>query len=276
MTAAEVVSVTVGDVLVQSVSDGTGRERASAALSRVSDPEAWRSRPQYFGADDSWEFPLGVQVVRSGEEVVLVDAGYGPGDRGPDYVGGALLHELRRTGVDPDAVTQLVFTHFHADHLGWISEEGEPVFPRAVLRAHVAEWENAVRRGPATADRDRLLAVADRFELFDRETTIAPGVDALPAPGHTPGSAVYVISSGGERCLLLGDVAHSPVQLEERDWRVRWDADPELASATRNALADEAAATGALVTASHFPGLAFGRITVTGGARRFTVADGNT
>lgn len=80
---------------------------------------------------------------------------------------------------------------------------------------------------------------------------------------------MYVVSSRGERALLLGDIAHSVVQLSERDWQVIWDLDPVAASAARNRIADEAADTGDVLVAAHFPGMRFGRVIKTGGQRRF-------
>ncbi len=98
---------------------------------------------------------------------------------------------------------------------------------------------------------------------------IAPGIDARWVPGHTPGTTVFVPSSGSERAMLLGDVVHSTVQFGERDWTVVWDVDPGAASRVRNRFADDAAETGALLAAAHLPGMRFGRIIVTGGPRRF-------
>ena len=101
------------------------------------------------------------------------------------------------------------------------------------------------------------------------DATVAPGLDARHTPGHTPGSTVYVVSSRGERALLLGDVVHSVVELAERDWEAVFDVDPAAASAARNALADEVVDTGSLVVGAHFPGLRFGRVVTVSGDRTF-------
>jgi glyoxylase-like metal-dependent hydrolase (beta-lactamase superfamily II) len=58
---------------------------------------------------------------------------------------------------------------------------------------------------------EKLMPIAPQLELFDRDVTVAPGIDAVHSPGHTPGSTVYVLSSGSRRAILLGDVAHSVV-----------------------------------------------------------------
>jgi hypothetical protein len=73
-------------------------------------------------------------------------------------------------------------------------------------------------------------------------------------------SSIVVLSDGGERALLLGDVAHCPIELTDIEWAGLADVDPALAARTREALAREVEGDGALVGAAHFPGLRFGRL----------------
>lgn len=258
----------IGDWEIHAVHDGTGTEQAGEIISRFSDPEAWRGHPEQFGRDGRWTFPVGGFLVRGGDRTILVDAGVGPIDEG-GYAGGGLLASLRALGVEPGDVTDVLFTHLHFDHVGWASLDGEATFPRATYRAHRADWERFVDGGDDDRTRRALLPVADRFELFDADLTLAPGVDVRWMPGHTPGTVVVTVASGAERAILLGDAVHAVVQLAERDWTVVWDADPHAASAVRNTLADEAAARGDVVVAAHFPGMAFGRVGVVEGQRRF-------
>lgn len=64
-------------------------------------------------------------------------------------------------------------------------------------------------------------------------------------------------------------MVHSVVQFSERDWQVIWDVDPATASTARNRIADQAAETGDLLAAAHFPGMRFGRIITGDTDRRF-------
>jgi hypothetical protein len=91
------------------------------------------------------------------------------------------------------------------------------------------------------------------------------------APGHTPGSGVMVLSSGTARAVLLGDVAHCPVELLEDEWAGIGDVDPELARRTRVALMREYEGLDVPITASHFPGLKFGRLLSGEGKRQWVV-----
>jgi hypothetical protein len=70
-----------------------------------------------------------------------------------------------------------------------------------------------------------------------------------------------VLSSGGERAMLIGDVVHCPVQLLEQEWAAIADVDPVQAEKTRRSLALELESRPAVpAAASHFPGLSFGRL----------------
>jgi glyoxylase-like metal-dependent hydrolase (beta-lactamase superfamily II) len=263
----------VGDIEVLPVLDGTGREVAAEVLSRPGVADAWACHAEHVGADGVLTLPLGGFLVRTGERVVLVDAGVGGINNGK-YVGGEFLDSLRAHGVAPEDVTDVVFTHLHFDHVGWSTRKGVVVFPNATYRAHAADWAHFVTEGDGRQPPDpgavrKLSPLEPQLELFDASGPLAPGLDARHTPGHTPGSTVYVLSSAGERALLLGDVVHSVVELAEPDWEAVFDVDPVAASAARNQLADEVADTPDLVVGAHFPGLRFGRVLRAGGARRF-------
>ncbi|KJL19846.1 N-acyl homoserine lactonase [Microbacterium azadirachtae] len=259
----------IGDIDIEPLFDGTGQEDASEIISRFGIPDAWRCHPESFGSDGHWEFPVGGFLVRTGDRVVLVDAGVGPVDA-DGYRGGDLLVQLRSHGVAPADVTDVLFTHLHFDHIGWATVEDRVTFVNATYRAHAADWEHFVTGAHAVgAAAQKLTPLRKQLELFDGDHVVAPGIDARWAAGHTPGTTVFVLSSDSERAVLLGDVVHSPVQFGEPDWTVVWDVDPQAASAVRNRLADDAAVTGDLLVAAHLPGMRFGRIVVTDGARRF-------
>lgn len=259
----------IGDIEVLPVMDGVGVEVAADILFRPGVDDAWACHTEHREADGSLQLPLGGFCVRSGDRTVLVDAGVGAFDDGK-YAGGDLLSSLAAHGIGPADVTDVVFTHLHFDHIGWATHDGVAVFPEATYRAHRADWEYFVTGQNAQPGAvEKLTPLGARVELFDADFTVAPGIDALHVPGHTPGSTVYVVSSGGRRAVLLGDVVHSVVQFSERDWEVIWDVDPAAASAVRNRIADEAADTHDLLVAAHFPGMRFGRIIAADGNRRF-------
>jgi glyoxylase-like metal-dependent hydrolase (beta-lactamase superfamily II) len=114
----------------------------------------------------------------------------------------------------------VICSHFHADHVGWLfGLDACLIFPRAAIWFGAADWRHFVT-GPGDMlshirEGFHRSAHASRLRPVDRDTTVAPGITALLAPGHTPGHLCVVLSSGRERALLLGDAITCPRQLDE-------------------------------------------------------------
>lgn len=259
----------VGDLEILPVLDGAGREPARESLTKPGVADPWSCHQDMLDADGNLVMDIGGFLLRTGGRTVLVDAGVGTIDN-TKYHGGRFLDSLRQHGVEPADVTDVVFTHLHFDHVGWATQKGEVVFPNATYRAHTADADHFLTGPHANPGAVRKLGpLADRWSTFDGDPTIAPGLDARHTPGHTPGSCVYIVSSAGERAVLLGDVVHSVVELTEPDWDVVFDVDPVAAKAVRARLADELVDTPDLVAGAHFPGLRLGRLVTAGQSRRF-------
>lgn len=243
--------------------DGVAKLPATAAFMGTTDDQ-WEPHRRFLDADGNVELALGGFLVRSGERVVLVDAGIGDMTRGP-FVGGALLDNLAALGLRPGDVTDVVFTHLHFDHVGWATQQGRVVFEKATYRCDARDWDHFV--GHDEGSTKKLTPLVDRLETWSSSGPLLPGVDLMSAAGHTPGSTIVVVSSGTERALLLGDVVHCPVELLDDEWAGLGDVDPELATRTRNALARELEGQDVPVAAAHFPGMQFGRLLAAEGKR---------
>lgn len=258
----------VGDIAIAPVFDGQAFENPREILLRptfVGDP--WAHHDDLLNANGQLELTMGAYLVRTGERLMLVDAGVGMINNG-QYQGGGLLNSLLELGVEPADITDVILTHLHFDHVGWATRKGEIVFPNATYRCHSADWQHFIESDGADEGAIRKLSpIAPRLELFDTDHTIATGVDVRHAPGHTPGSVIVIISSGTDRAMLIGDIAHCPAELTENDWEAVFDVDRDLARRTREALAAELEGTTTLVGAAHFPGLQFGRL-LTGEGQR--------
>jgi len=137
-------------------------------------------------------------VVDVGEgHVVLIDAGYDP-------KGAALLAELARRKVGPDAVTAIFFTHGHPDHIA-----GASLCPNATLYALDADVALVEGRegshGPLTSLMGANPTGLHVHGLKDGAVTTVgtKSIRAIATPGHTGGSAAYLVST----VLFLGDSA---------------------------------------------------------------------
>jgi glyoxylase-like metal-dependent hydrolase (beta-lactamase superfamily II) len=272
--------VKVGEIEVTPLYDGTMQLPARMFFPTTS-PEEWEPHRAFLSDDGTITCDVGGFLLRLGERLVLVDAGIGHPAPTPAF--GMMLHELVEAGHAPGDVTDVVFTHLHFDHIGWATDAGRVVFPNATYRCHAADWDfffdpavpeiqNGKAMGAALSPAERLDPARERFEMWDGDGTLLPGLDVRAAPGHTPGSTVLVLSSGDARAVLLGDVVHCPVELLETDWDVVGDVDPAAARRAREVWARELEGDGTPAAAAHFPGMRFGRL-LPGEGRRSWVFD---
>jgi glyoxylase-like metal-dependent hydrolase (beta-lactamase superfamily II) len=266
----------VGSIEIVPISDGSSAVPTKMLFSAT--VEQWIPHRTFLDANGMVPMEIGGFLIRgAGDRVALVDLGLGTLGRSIGM--GNFIESLHEAGVDPSAVTDVLFTHLHLDHIGWAVTEEVPTFPNATYRCAHEDWTFFVDPGGATpsplaaiigapSEAEHLGPVAGRFEVWG-EGNLLPGVNVAAAPGHTPGSSVLVISSGTERALLIGDVAHCPVELVEPEWAALSDVDPELAARTREALAREYEGTDVPMAASHFEGMKFGRLLPAQGRRQW-------
>lgn len=265
----------IGDLELRPIADGTFVARPRYFGEHV-DRDA---HPELFDRHGTAWLPIGCFLLRTGDRVVLVDAGLGPQTRdlphGMQLLGGQLLTGLRSHGMAPADVTDVVCSHFHGDHVGWLFDlDARPTFPQAKLWYGEADWRHFVT-GSAAMDEHIRSGFLDpgnaaRLRPLDRDSTIAPGVTALLAAGHTPGHLCVVVSSGESRALLLGDSITCPIQLDEPSWHSMSDVDPALADRTRRRLWRELEDGATVGAGAHFPELRFGRVLPGSGRRWFS------
>lgn len=197
-------------------------------------------------AQDRITLSVSALVVRTGKRVVLLDSGLGP------KVNGALQASLKTAGLSAEAITDVVITHSHGDHIGGLVDgEGKLAFPKATIRMTAAEW--TYMKGQAGAA-EVVKGIDGHVETFAPGTEIAPGITAVALDGHTPGHVGYEIASGGKRLLDIGDLAHSSVlSLAKPDWTMGFDSDAAVAKATRKTTFARLAHGDEFVFAPHFP-----------------------
>jgi glyoxylase-like metal-dependent hydrolase (beta-lactamase superfamily II) len=263
----------IGDLVAEPIYDGVMRAPATAFYGGTT-TEQWAPHQRFLEPDGMIRFDLGGFLVRGrGDRVMLIDAGMGPRsgsirDGLGSFEGGELLKNLAAHQVRPEDITDVIFTHLHWDHVGWAVNDGAITFPNATFRCDIRDLEHF-------RDNERvgqtIATIASRMETWDGSGPICPGIDAMSAPGHTPGSTIVVMSSGTARGLLLGDVVHCPVELIDDEWSGVGDVDPELAKRTRLSLTRELEGTDTPVAAAHFPGLVFGRLLAANGRRSWAV-----
>ncbi len=262
-------TVRVGNVEIVALSDGI-LEFDPCNFFPTVPADQWAPYTAHLTEEHRVRFNLGSFLVRSDGRTILIDTGLGavPAEM-PEATWGKLLDDFRAHGIRPEEVEMVVMTHLHRDHVGWNLrlQDGKyvPTFPNARYWMSAKDWEachlEAVReRFPNAPTCVWPLAELGLVELMDRECSLTRELTAMPTPGHTPGHMSMLITSQGERALILGDVMHSPAQIQEPDWVSRADMDPDLARETRRALLERLEREGTLVAAGHFPAPGFGKI----------------
>jgi glyoxylase-like metal-dependent hydrolase (beta-lactamase superfamily II) len=244
--------------------------------------DAWEPYKQDHLEDGHLQLYYGLFALRSQGRIVLVDTGMGPGPhptRGNRR--GDLLNQLKLQGVNPEDVVYVVHTHLHADHVGWniTQEGGQPraTFPRAKYLVPRDDWEHftepaVLETAPYVRDSVVPLEGLGVMELIEGEHTITPEISTVPTPGHTPGHINVIISSQGQKGVVVGDVLHSKVQVQEPGWCSRADIDRELGQRSREAMLERAEREDFIVAAGHFkPEDHFGRVIRVEGRRYWQV-----
>lgn len=224
-----------------------------------------------------------VTFCRIGERFVVFDVGSGPNFM-PNA--GELPNAMAEAGIDPEEVTDVIFTHAHPDHLwGVIDDFDEPVFPNATYRMGAAELD--FWRAPETlADmpeerktfvvgaQSRLAAIEDRMESFKAGDEVIEGIEAVATHGHTPGHMSFVVHGASDSVLVVGDaITNVLVSFEKPEWHSGSDQNPAMGAATRTALLDRLAVDGSRIVGYHLPHPGQGRVERKDGAYRF-IAEG--
>ncbi|WP_341366001.1 MBL fold metallo-hydrolase [Yoonia sp. BS5-3] len=226
---------------------------------------------KHFDAETS-KISINGYIIKTADRIIAVDTGAPPA-MAPTV--GRWQQSLALAGLTPDMIDSVFLTHMHGDHVAGLTDitTGAARLPGARLIAAQAEWDftfsdevyNAL---PAAFQpnidlaRGLIQPYRDVFEgiPMQGQTDIAPGVTAIPLPGHTPGHMGLLISDGDEHLLIWGDAVHLPAfQFAHPDWGVIFDADHGAAAQTRKNLLDMAATDRLRVGGMHldFPSLGY-------------------
>ena len=151
--------------------------------------------------------PVNVHLIEHPDGRVLVDTGMTElhplvADMDPH------LTPLTDQDIDLESIDIVVNSHLHFDHCG-----GNHLFAGKPFYVQRRELEEA-RAGGYTIS-EWVDAAGVEYTLVDGEHELLPGLRLVPAPGHSDGSQVVVVETGGRPIVVGGDVAVSFSELDE-------------------------------------------------------------
>jgi glyoxylase-like metal-dependent hydrolase (beta-lactamase superfamily II) len=255
----------VGDVQVDIVSGGRFKLDGGGMFGIIPRP-LWS---RLYAPDERGRIQLDTNclLIRTGDELVLVDTGNGPKmdakereifDLAPDN---PLVDNLAAAGVRPEDVTLVLLTHLHMDHVGGATrlagEEVVPAFPNARVAVQRVEWEDALHnrshmRTSYRLENLRPLQESGRLRLLDGDAEPAPGLSVHVTGGHTRGHHCVFVRSGGETLWLPADICPTPAHFRP-PYNMAYDMEPYETMRVKAELLHRAAAEGWLVAFDHEP-----------------------
>lgn len=178
------------------------------------------TRGSIFIGGDPHEAPLAmdyfVWAIRNADRTIVVDTGFSKAEgerRGRTYTQSP-ADGLRKIGIEPNDVKDVIISHMHYDHAGNLD-----MFPNARFHLQTAEMAFAMGRGitfgvlgHSFTKEDALQTLqatfAYRVQYYQGDADIAPGIKVHFIGGHAAGLQCVSVETKRGRVVLATDAAH--------------------------------------------------------------------
>jgi len=270
----------VGTVEVTALYDGIWRKPHDPAfIKNASVAETKEALAKAGLTTDYMPIPLTVVVLKLGDRLIMIDSGSGAQWQ---PTAGRLYENMAKAGIDPTKIKTILISHFHPDHIFGLMHKGtnSPFYPDAELIVTKTEYDWWTEPGRVEKLPDARKDLGKRinavfptwknFTFIEKDGEVVPGIELVTAPGHTPGHAVFIVSSGNEQLMISNDTAYVPALLAPHpDWQGAYDQDGPTAVTTRRKIIDRVIADKMMVCGAHFPFPGAGSFTKDGAAYAF-------
>lgn len=208
----------------------------------------------------------GLLISKYPEKIILVDNG--AGNKHLDQLSYYnffnlvdLEEELRKKGITPEQVTDVILTHLHFDHCGYSTRKEEktgelyPSFPNATHWVSRKQWENFLHPNPLEKDSyfmENMQAIADKglLRLIDTDTKLCPDIELRIFDGHTLGQIVPYITTSEQTFVFAGDVIPLAASVSP-EWISAYDTYPVTSYLEKVRMLEEAAREGQVLIYCH-------------------------
>ena len=145
--------------------------------------------------------PVYVHLIDHPDARVLVDTGMTQLHPAVDDMDPRLHPLSARTDFDLASIDVVVNTHLHFDHCG-----GNHLFTGTPIYVQRQELDDALSEDDYTI-REWVESPGVQYVPVDGTLELLPGLRLVPTPGHTRGSQMVVLETGGRPVVVGGDVA---------------------------------------------------------------------
>jgi len=200
---------------------------------------------------------VNVFLVKTGNKTYLVDAGFG--------------NAVADKRIDVSKIDGVLLTHAHGDHISGLLKDGKANFSSPVF---ISKPENDYWLDAKTPNSELQKSVAKvytgRYKTFAFGDTLAPGIVAVEATGHTPGHTAFLIGTGKNKLLIAGDFLHAAaLQFPHPEESARYDVDPKKSVETRKKLMKMAEDNDWTIAGMHIPFPGIGKVKSKGSGYTF-------
>ena len=180
-----------------------------------------------------------------------------------------LVTALKKSGIDPASITDVVLTHLHFDHAGGVtkrSADGRPELTFPAARHHVQAENLKTAQNPNQRERASylerhwrpLLEDAD-LKLTSGDQEVLPGVFAHVSDGHTTGLQVIRFGAGPGALVFTADMIPLATHVQI-PWTMGYDLCVRTLMEEKQKLLDRAVKDEWVILLEHDPGTSAVRV----------------